>query len=95
MKFSFLALSVLVVSSNAFAISDEDLVNQCLETGKSKLVEQEESYGCVVDVSDTKVAEIDNRWFSPSSYVWYEAAGNCNGRDELTVMVQYSEGKCF
>jgi hypothetical protein len=95
MKFSILALSVLVLSSNAFAISDEDLANQCLETGKSKLVAQEESYGCIVDVSDTKVEDIDNRWFSSSKYIWYKAEGECNGSDELVVMVQYSEGNCI
>jgi hypothetical protein len=95
MKFSILAFSVLAFSSSAFAISDQDLASQCLETGKTKILAQEESYGCVVDVSDTRVQQIDNRWYSPSKYVWYQASGECNGSDELTVMVQYSEGKCF
>lgn len=88
-------LSALVISSNAFAISDEALANKCLEKGKQKIAAQAEAYGCKVDVKKTEVQEIDNRFYNPSKYVWYQVIGECKGADRVIQMVQYYRGKCF
>ena len=90
-----MVLTTLLISSNAFAISDEALANKCLETGKKKIALQAEAYGCKVDVKKTEVQEIDNRFYNPSKYVWYQVMGQCQGSDRVITMVQHYKGKCF
>lgn len=88
-------LATLTISSTAFAISNEDLANKCLEVGKAKIISQAEAYGCDVDSEQIDVQDVDNRWYSPSKYVWYEVKGECNELSGIVKMVQYSNGKCF
>jgi hypothetical protein len=92
---SFFMLSSLVLSSNAFAISDEALVNKCLEVGKTKVAIQAQAWGCNVNLNQVTVQDIDNRFYNPSKYVWYQVIGECNGYDRVIKMVQYSSGKCL
>lgn len=91
---SFLMLSSFVISTSAFAISDEVLANKCLEAGKAKVADQAEAYGCKVDLSKIEVQDIDNRFYNPSKYVWYQVIGACNGYDRVVKMVQYYKGEC-
>jgi ribonucleotide monophosphatase NagD (HAD superfamily) len=100
MKNSLLSLSMLAAmtvsaSASAFAASDEQIAAKCFETGKTKIAEQAKAYGCEVDVKQTTVQEIDNRWYNPSKYVWYEVKGQCNGYDTIIKMVQYYKGQCL
>ena len=96
MKKYILTIAAALLTSNAFAISDVDLTNKCLETGKAKITAQAESWGCPVDLDQVTVQSIDNRFFNPSKYVWYQALSPCaNGFDRVIKLVQYANGKCF
>jgi len=88
-------LFALGYSSSAYAISDEKLAAKCFKKGKAKISKQAELWGCQVDLDQTEVAEIDNRWYNPSKYVWYQVMGPCNGEDRIVQLVQYYKGKCF
>ncbi len=92
---SLLMLSSIAFSSNAFAISDESLAAKCLSAGKTKIASQAQAWNCSVDTNKVEVLEVDNRFYSPSKYVWYKVAGECNGLDGVVKMVQYSNGKCL
>jgi hypothetical protein len=92
---NFFALTTIVFSTSAFAISDEALANKCLDVGKNKVAKQAEAYGCKIDLSKIEVQEIDNRFYNPSKYVWYQVIGECDGYDRVIKMVQYYKGKCF
>jgi len=92
---SFFMFYVLIFSSSAFAISNEELANKCLDVGKTKVAAQAEAYGCKVDLNQIEVQDIDNRWYNPSKYVWYQVTGECNGYDRVVKLVQYYNGKCI
>ena len=96
MKFicSIIILTSLI-SSSAFAISNDELADFCLEVGQQKVLTQAKAYGCKVDIEDIEVNDIDNRWYNPSKYIWYQAMGECNGYDRIIKLVQYSKGECF
>jgi hypothetical protein len=87
------ALIFATLSPSAFAISNRTLAERCLEAGRDKLAQQAESFGCNVDLDTVAVNEIDNRWYTPSKYVWFEAESDCE--NPLTVLVQYSRRQCF
>ncbi len=95
MKKLFFLLSVLSISTSSFAISDEYLAKFCLEVGKEKIQYQANAYGCQVDLNETYVSDIDNRWYNPSKYIWYAVKEECHDRDRVGVTVQYYNGKCF
>lgn len=92
---SLLMLSSIVFSSNAFAISDEALANKCLAKGKEKIEEQAKNWNCSVDLNKVEVQDIDNRFYNPSKYVWYQVVGECDGHDRVVRLVQYYKGKCL
>lgn len=92
-----LALSLgvfLATSTNAFAISDVDLANVCLQKGIEKVVDQAKSWGCVVDGKNVEVEGVDNREDNPQKYVWYQAKQPCNGQDRVIKIVRYYRGDC-
>jgi hypothetical protein len=89
--FSFVFMTL--VASNAFAISDDELIATCLKEGTAKLELYAQGYGC--HIQDVEADSIDNRWLLPSKYVWYVGVIPCANNLELTKMVQYSGGKCF
>lgn len=88
-------LLTIACSSLAFAISNADLVEACLETGKKKVESQAQAYGCRVNINNIDVNNIDNRWYNPSKYVWYEVEGRCGQYDRVIQLVQYYRGKCI
>ncbi|MBY0315589.1 MAG: hypothetical protein K2Q26_08725 [Bdellovibrionales bacterium] len=91
----FAVLFLMSFASQAYAISDETLVQRCLEVGRQKVAAQAEAWGCVADVKNVEVQKIDNRWYNPVKYVWYQVRGECNGYSEVIQLVQYYKGKCF
>lgn len=52
---------------------------------------------CAIDASAIKATYIDNRWYNPSAYVWYEGKASCDTSMEknMKVMVQYYQGECI
>jgi hypothetical protein len=94
-KFLTIAVTAALYSSNAFAISDKELGEACLEKGKEKLVSQAEAMKCELDLESVSVDEVDNRTFNPSKYIWYRTAGTCDENEGLVKMVQYYRGKCL
>jgi hypothetical protein len=84
-----------LVFSCAFAMSDYDLSEVCFSAGQKKVLIQAEAYGCSIDIDQIEANGVDNRWYNPSKYIWYQAMGDCNGSDRVITIVQYSGGKCF
>ncbi|MBY0414738.1 MAG: hypothetical protein K2Q18_11255, partial [Bdellovibrionales bacterium] len=84
-----------VAPKKEISTSDAELGKKCLEVGKLKIDEQAKAFGCSVDLSKVEVQEVDNRWYNPSKYVWYQAMNNCNNSDRVVTLVQYSQGKCI
>ena len=95
--FSLLVLFATFTSSaNAFAISDNSVIMTCAKTGKEKLARQAEAFGCQVNLDTFALRDLDNRWYNPSKYIWYQAEADCNGKTETLVkLVQYYLGKCL
>ena len=89
------ALLTLTFSTQAFAISNEEVAKACLEKGKAKIAAQAANWNCQVDLEKVEVQSVDNRWFNPSKYVWYQVLGECNGYDRVIKMVQYYRGTCL
>ena len=83
------------LSSNAFAISDQALIEACFEVGEDKIRTLALFTDCEV-VSDVVATEVDNRFLNLSKYIWYTAEVSCEGSvTEVTKMVQYYRGKCY
>ncbi|MES2768931.1 MAG: hypothetical protein V4596_07290 [Bdellovibrionota bacterium] len=86
---------LLLVSTNAFAIPDEELAEKCLSAGKEKITLQADILGCKI-ISEVEAVGVDNRWYNPIKYVWYAAYLECpQSTYELEKMVQYSGGECL
>lgn len=82
----------LTMSSAAFAISDVNLAKKCEEKGLEKLQAAAQAANCEIVIGSFQVTGIDNRFYSPSKYVWYSFAANC-GDDQtggIQKMVQYN-----
>ena len=77
--------------------SDRVIVARCSSTAAEKLKTNAQNKGCTIDSSQIKSQHIDNRWYNPTSYVWYSVTGLCkdNVDENLTVLVQYSGGRCY
>jgi hypothetical protein len=89
----------LLTSSAVFAISDVNLAKKCEAKGLEKLHEAAQAGNCDIVIGSFKVLEIDNRFYSPSKYVWYGFAANC-GDDQtggIQKLVQYNSltGECL
>ena|SRR3989338_7607240 len=91
----FIAAFTFMASTNAFAISDDELIESCLEKGKQKLETHARVLGCNIDVNEVEASGIDNRWYNPSKYIWYSALVTCDSEFEVTKLVQYYAGKCL
>lgn len=87
---------VLMASTNAFAVTDDELISACLKTGIEKLKMHADVGRCKMNVEEVEASAIDNRWYNPNKYVWYAAIITCDsGEFELEKMVQYYAGKCL
>ena len=84
-----------VVTSSAFAISNAALVETCYQTGVEKVIAQAQTWGCEVHPEQVEVQAIDNRWYNPAKYIWFQAVTPCNGLDRVSQIVQYYNGQCF
>jgi hypothetical protein len=95
--FSLLVLlAAFTGSANAFAISDNSVIMTCMQKGKEKLAMQAEASGCQLDPGTFSLRDLDNRWYNPSKYIWYQAEVSCNGgTHRLVKLVQYYLGECF
>lgn len=91
----YVAILVLLFTSQSFAISDAALAQNCLPVGTQKLIDQAQSWNCAIEGQPVKVQDVDNRWYNPSKYIWYTVEVPCNGYESLTVLVQQYRGKCF
>lgn len=95
MKKILFILTLLAFSKSAFAISNQELAATCLEAGKEKVSARAKSWGCHINLNAIEIQDIDNRFFNPSKYVWYQVASQCNGYDRVIVLVQYYNGQCL
>jgi hypothetical protein len=87
--------SFSLIASHSFAISDEALAEQCFDKGVEKVLSQAQAWHCEIDTHKIEINEIDNRWYSPSKYIWFQVLTPCNGYDRIVKMVQYYEGRCL
>lgn len=87
--------SFSLIASYSFAVSDEALAQHCLNKGVEKVLSQAQAWNCEINSDEIEVNEIDNRWYNPSKYIWYQVLTPCNGYDRVIKMVQYYKGKCL
>jgi hypothetical protein len=75
--------------------SDLHIVKHCLADAVEKL--KQKALPCSIDPAAVKATAIDNRWYNPSAYVWYETKATCDLRSQkdMTVMIQYYQGECL
>jgi len=79
----------------SLGLSNESLVEECWDAAKQKLVLKSEKYGCVIELDEMQVDEIDNRWYSPSKYIWFSSPAWCgNVSKNVSVMLQFYRGVC-
>lgn len=72
-------------------------VRECLAEAIPKLQKRAEAKEAILKKETIKVDGIDDRWYSPSKYVWFKAKIETpEGLEEITVMMQKPlRGKCF
>lgn len=89
-------LATLIVSSSAFAISDENLAKACLETGKEKLQQTAIKSLCILDKSSVYASNIDNTFYNQTKGITYTGTMNCllSGNKIISQPVQYFKGTC-
>jgi hypothetical protein len=95
MKKYLFAFGLSLMASSSFAISNAKLAQVCLNKGSEKVISQAQAWGCQVGADQIEVQAIDNRWYNPSKYIWYQAVVPCNGFDRVIRLVQHYKGKCF
>ncbi len=90
---TLLVLSILFGSTQAFAISDKNLISKCAPVGYLKILKHSECLNCTI-VKDTFAAiNIDNRTLNPYKYVMYEAQTECPNNPDvpsIKAITQYS-----
>lgn len=93
---NLILLSSLLVSTSAFAISDENLAKACLETGKEKLKIAAIKNLCVIIDSTIHASYIDNSVFNSTKGITYTGTMNCliSGDKIISQPVQYFKGTC-
>lgn len=88
-----------MVSTSAFAISDEKLVNKCAEKASSKILSRMNGLNQCSFIKESLAGnDIDNRFYNPSKYVWYTGKIECAGTESvIQVLVQYDSRsrKCY
>jgi hypothetical protein len=91
-----LGLSFLAFSTNAYAVTDDELIQKCLEVGTEKIKLQAMIFECEL-ISPVEASGIDNRWYNPFKYVWYAADVKCadGSAYEIEKLTQYSKGECY
>ncbi len=87
----------LSFSMNAFATSDEVLIQTCLADAKERLSFQADILGCKINLDEVEASAVDNRWYNPSKYIWYAGTLECPNTTpyEIEKMIQYYDGKCI
>jgi|GEM_PF-5555696 len=95
MKTALLVALFSFSSLNAFALSNEELANTCLERGAQKISMQAKAWNCQL-TGEVTVQSVDNRLDNPSKYITYTASANCpNGLESIAKLVQYYKGQCI
>lgn len=98
MKKLFIIFSFLM-SSVAFAITDVSLARKCESKGIEKLQTSASAANCNIISGTFRVADLDNRFYNPSKYVWYALDVDCgqNQTESIQELVQYNSvnGKCL
>ena len=91
-----LLLGSLVLSTSAFAISDENLAKACLETGKEKLQQTAIKSLCILNASSVYASNIDNTFYNQTKGITYTGTINCllSGDKIISQPVQYFKGTC-
>lgn len=91
-----LLLGSLILSTSAFAISDENLAKACLETGKEKLQQTAIKNLCILDKSTVYASNIDNTFYNQTKGITYTGTMNCllSGDKVISQPVQYFKGTC-
>ncbi len=91
-----LLLSSLILSTSAFAISDENLAQACLQTGKEKLQQSAIRSLCILDNSSVHASNIDNTFYNQTKGITYTGTMNCllSGDKIISQPVQYYKGAC-
>jgi lipopolysaccharide assembly outer membrane protein LptD (OstA) len=89
-------LSSIILSTSAFAISDDALSKACLETGKQKLQQSAIKKFCLLESSTVYASNVDNSIFNATKGITYTGTMNCliSGDKIISQAVQYYKGNC-
>lgn len=93
---NIIMLSTLILSTSAFAISDEKLVEACLEKGKEKLQTAAINNLCLLDDSSVHATNVDNVFYNQKKGITYTGTIMCflSGDKVISQPVQYYKGTC-
>lgn len=75
---------------------EQELIAKCRGVALAKL--QRLMPDCELTEQDIVAVAIDNRWYNPSKYIWYQSAVECSDLpvdNPRTVMIQYYRGRCY
>ncbi|MBC7714054.1 MAG: hypothetical protein H7177_11995 [Rhizobacter sp.] len=91
-----LLLSSLILSTSAFAISDDALTKACLQTGTEKLQQTAIRSLCLLDESTVYASNVDNVFYNQTKGITYTGTMNCllSGDKIISQPVQYFKGSC-
>ena len=89
-------LSSLILSTSAFAISDDNLAKTCLQIGKEKLQIAAIKNLCILIPSSVYASSFDNTVFNSTKGITYTGTMNClvSGDKVISQPVHYFKGTC-
>ncbi|MBY0415259.1 MAG: hypothetical protein K2Q18_13900 [Bdellovibrionales bacterium] len=92
----FFLLGSLILSTSAFAISDDKLVEACLEKGKEKLQVAAINNLCLLDATSVHASNVDNVFYNSKKGITYTGTIMCflSGDKIISQPVQYYKGTC-
>lgn len=100
MKKILVIITLTLMSLNVFALSEQKLIDRCIDTAKEKFERAATKDGCTTDLSTLKIVALDNRTFNPFKYLMWEMSLVCPETQEVVetrVVTQYVnyEKKCY
>lgn len=98
---SILISTLTFASFSAFALNNQPIyLEECLVAAIPKLEQQAIEQGLQFNAEDIQVSEIDDRWYNPQKYVWFEVeafdeAGNTSQLSTITQKSYLPLTECF
>lgn len=100
MKRMLIITTLSLMSLNAFAISENKLIDRCLEIAEQKYQKVAKDIACTANRETLKIVATDNRTLNPYKYLMWEMELICDKTNEIVeqrLVTQYVsyERKCY